>query len=196
MDTCYFVFTLSSELCDSATIERGDLTREGFHPCGIFERIIGRALVRVQETSRGSFINFSRMLLHKDLAILHFGTQRFRLVLCSDIYCIRLDVEGENPSIHEIIHENICDNMRVVNCFAALWFCKDKNEQLLMPSNSSDIIEKELSQDYMLILIEQMRNALNNTSHIICRKGGRSLLSQSEIRYYYGAFLQEYTMKG
>jgi hypothetical protein len=92
------VFTLVQQLGTASAVTEADLKESGFLPGGTFERIMGKALSWSQDTAKGSAVNLDSVVLHKNLAIMSFGNQRFRLALCPEIHCVRVDVEGINPS--------------------------------------------------------------------------------------------------
>lgn len=89
--TCYFVFFTSEDLM-KPYIQVTDLKSAGFLPNGLFERIVGKAVEWCQLTSNIEQININ--LLFKDLVMLKYGGQRFRLWLLKDLNMIRLDVAG------------------------------------------------------------------------------------------------------
>jgi hypothetical protein len=86
--TCYIVFS-SKDLGNKSIIKLTDLRSDGFLPDGIFQRLIGKVVGWCQLTSK---VNVD--LLFKDLVILRYSRQRFRLSLKQDLSSIRLDVEG------------------------------------------------------------------------------------------------------
>lgn len=89
--TCFFVFSTSEDLM-KRYIQVTDLKSAGFLPNGLFERIVGKAVEWCQLTSNIEQINTN--LLFKDLVLLKYGGQRFRLRLLQDLNMIRLDVVG------------------------------------------------------------------------------------------------------
>jgi len=89
--TCYFYFS-TSEVLTKPCIQVIDLKYVGFLPNGLFERIVGKAVEWCQFTSNIEQINTN--LLFKDLVLLKYGGQRFRLRLLQDLNMIRLDVVG------------------------------------------------------------------------------------------------------
>ena len=90
--TCYFVFSSSEDMKAKCIIQSSDLRSDGFLPNGLFERLVGKVVGWCQFTSKEVQINTD--LLFKDLVILRYGRQRFRLSLQKDLNTIRLDVEG------------------------------------------------------------------------------------------------------
>jgi hypothetical protein len=89
--TCFFVFSTSEDLV-KLNIQVTDLKSAGFLPNGLFERIVGKAVEWCQLTS--IIEEFNTNLLFKDLVMLKYGGQRFRLWLLQDLNIIRLDVAG------------------------------------------------------------------------------------------------------
>ena len=90
--TCYFVFSSSDDMKTKRIIQLSDLRSDGFLPNGLFERLVGKVVGWCQFTSKVVQINTD--LLFKDLVILRYGRQCFRLSLQQDLNSIRLDVEG------------------------------------------------------------------------------------------------------
>ena len=90
--TCFFVFSSSEDMKTKCIIQSSDLRSDGFLPNGLFERLIGKVVGWCQFTSKVVQINTD--LLFKDLVILRYGRQCFRLSLQQESSSIRLDVEG------------------------------------------------------------------------------------------------------
>ena len=90
--TCYFVFSSSEDMKTNRIIQLTDLRSDGFLPNGLFERLVGNVVRWCQLTSK--VVEIDTDLLFKDLVILRYGRQRFRLSLKQDLSSIRLDVEG------------------------------------------------------------------------------------------------------
>jgi len=90
--TCYFVFSSTKKLETKRIIQPPDLRSDGFLPNGLFERLVGKLVGWYQLTSKVVLIDTD--LLYKDLVILRYGRQRFRLSLLQDLCLIRLDVVG------------------------------------------------------------------------------------------------------
>ena len=90
--TCYFVFSSTKDMKKKSIIKLSDLRSDGFLPNGLFERFLGAVVGWCQLTSKVVEINVD--LLFKDLVILRYNRQRFRLSLKQDLSSIRLDVEG------------------------------------------------------------------------------------------------------
>ena len=90
--TCYFVFSSSEDMKAKCIIQSSDLRSDGFLPNGLFERLIGKVVGWCQFTSKD--VQIDTDLLFKDLVILRYGRQCFRLSLQQDLNSIRLDVEG------------------------------------------------------------------------------------------------------
>ena len=90
--SCYLVFSSSEDMGTKGIIQLSDLRSDGFLPNGLFERLVGKVVGWCQFTSKVVQINTD--LLFKDLVILRYGRQSFRLSLQQDLGLIRLDVEG------------------------------------------------------------------------------------------------------
>jgi hypothetical protein len=90
--TCYFVFSSSEDMKAKCIIQSSDLRSDGFLPNGLFERLVGKVVGWCQFTSK--VVQIDTDLLFKDLVILRYGRQRFRLSLQQGLNTIRLDVEG------------------------------------------------------------------------------------------------------
>jgi hypothetical protein len=92
--TCLIVFTINASVASRAILRGAELASYGFIPIGTFERLIGKVLAWSTRTSGDDVASGN---IYKNLLILRFGSQRFRLMILPDLNCIRLDVEGENP---------------------------------------------------------------------------------------------------
>jgi hypothetical protein len=90
--TCYFVFSSSEDMIKKRIIQSDYLRSAGFLPNGLFERLVGKVVGWCQLTSKD--VQIDTDLLFKDLVILRYGRQCFRLSLLHDLSSIRLDVEG------------------------------------------------------------------------------------------------------
>jgi hypothetical protein len=190
--TGYFVFTLLDDFADTCTLTAGDLKSSGFLPGGMFERLMGKALCWSQETARGASLNLQSVLLHKDLAVLSFGGQRFRLVHCADIHCVRVDVEGSNPigimqKLLDFIVKVTEECMKSLRCFPAV--CYHSDPEAAGAAQASDPLGKHLSAAELLIPLQQLRLAGRGESMLAWR-GGRALMTMSEIKSRYGQWLQ------
>ena len=189
---CYLVFTLAEDLEQSTTLTEADLRSAGFLPGGMFERIVGKALSWSQDTVRGSSINLQSVLLHKDVVVLAFGRQRFRLVHCPDLHCVRVDIEGDNPiGIQQKLLDFACkiidECMRSLCCFVAVCIATSA------VAHTEKTIKELLPSD-LLIPLEQLRKAGKGES-MLTRRGGRTLMSLPEIRSSYGQWLQLFELR-
>jgi GTPase SAR1 family protein len=195
--SCYFVFTLAEELGQSTTLTEADLKCAAFLPGGMFERIVGKALSWTQHTSRSSSINLQSVLLYKDVAVLSFGRQRFRLVHCADIHCVRLDVEGTNPlGVHQKLQDfiqSIADEcMRSLKCFSAVSFCSTASAAENLSTQPA--VGRALHPSELLIPLQQLRQASKGESMLAWR-GGRALITMPEIKSKYKPWLQHYDLR-
>ena len=190
--SCYLVFTLAEDLEQSSTLTEADLRSAGFLPGGMFERIVGKALSWSQDTARGSSITLQSVLLHKDVAVLAFGGQRFRLVHCADLHCVRVDIEGDHPiGIQQKLLDFACkiidECMRSLRCFVAVCLTIPSEEQV-------EKTIKQLLPSELLIPLEQLRKAGKGES-MLTRRGGRKLMSLADIKSSYGQWLQLFELR-
>jgi hypothetical protein len=93
--SCILVFTVDPRFLANVTTLQGNHRSSGFLPSGLFERIISKLSLWCQTTSRYSTFSHRNNVAHRNLAILHFGNQRFRLVACPLVNSIRVDIQGE-----------------------------------------------------------------------------------------------------
>ena len=130
------------------------------------------------------------MILHKDLVVLAFGRQRFRLVHCAD-----MDIEGSNPiGVQQKLHDFI--SVIVQECMKSLHsFCSLSLNSNPATSTSSDTeLHNILFPSELLIPLQQLRLAGKGESMLNWR-GGRTLLSIAEIKAKYGPWLQLYSLR-
>lgn len=95
--TCYFVFSMSSEMRESV-LSIDDLRANGFLPRGLFERYIGRVVAWSQQTNPNG-LSLNNTPLYHSSAVLMFGLRCFRLSLCLELHSIRVDVQGSDPQV-------------------------------------------------------------------------------------------------
>jgi hypothetical protein len=91
--SCIIAFTINTSLQSRDFLLGSELSSYGFIPIGTFERLIGKVLAWSSRTSQ----DVTSGTICKNLLILRFGSQRFRLMILPELNSIRLDVEGENP---------------------------------------------------------------------------------------------------
>jgi GTPase SAR1 family protein len=193
--TCYFVFTLDDELQRSSTVTEAELKSAGFLPGGMFERIVGKALSWSQDTAVGCAFDLQSALLHKDVAVLAFGRQRFRLVHCADIHCVRVDVEGAHPigvqqKLQDFILRIIDECMKSLPCFPAVAFQSAAAENATEPVG----LTKVLPANEVLIPLQQLRRA-SKGEFMLLHEGGRVLITKAKIKSKYGQWLQLYDLR-
>ena len=192
--TCYLVFTLVDDLEMSPNLTEADLHSAGFLPGGMFERMIGKAISWSQDTARSSNINIQNILLYKDIAILTFGRQRFRLIHCPDLHSIRVDIEGDHPigiqqKLLSFALKIIDECMKSLHCFTSI--CYKTN---LGPENEEVKSLKGLLSSELLIPLLQLRKASKGESMLAWR-GGRTLLTLNEIKSKYKQWLQLFDLR-
>jgi GTPase SAR1 family protein len=193
--SCYFVFTLSAELEGASTVTEAELKSAGFLPGGMFERIVGKALSWSQDTAAGCAFDLQSALLHKDVAVLAFGRQRFRLVHCANIHSVRVDVEGAHPigvqqKLQDFILSIIAECLKSLQCFPAVAFQSAAEDSAARPTD----LCKTLQANELLIPLQQLRKASKGESMLV-RKGGRALMTLPEIKSKYGQWLQLYDLR-
>ena len=184
--TCYLVFTTSKELDQSATLLATDLRLFGFLPLGLFERLVGKAVVWAQNTSiHQSHTNF---LLTQNEAILFFGSKRFRMKVHLDMSIIEVNIEGKYPrTVHKRLMEQvqciISECLKSLHCFTALRY-----PYSVCDSSSPPF---QLTDDSFLIPLDQIKSVVASHSALSSRVG-RRLLSDSEVLIMYQDWLPHY----
>ena len=194
--TCFFVFTTFLEFCSMSAISSEDLNNFGFLPSGLFERIIGKAIAWCQKTSKAGLFHINNVCLYQNVAIMSFGNQRFRLMLCPGSSTIRLDVEGKNPlPVHNgligIVSEVIQECMKSLRCFSALLNCGNT-----VSPTASQVNEFSYgnTSSGLLVPLESLSKAFSEGVGL-AKTGGRKFLSNSDIRDLYGDWLQLFGMR-
>jgi GTPase SAR1 family protein len=188
--SCYFVFTLYDDLGRSSVISKAWLKSAGFLPGGVFERIVGKALSWSQDTALDGAFDPDNSSLHKDVAVLAFGRQRFRLVHCADIHCVRVDVEGAHPigvqqKLQHFILRIIDECMKSLLCFPAVAFQSAAAESV----SASLGFSKTLATNELLIPLQKLRDA-SKGELVLVKKDGDELMTLPEIKRKYDQWLQ------
>lgn len=194
-NTCFYVLSSSLNLQQSSTITQSELLRNGFFPEGLFERIIGKTISWCQNHS--ILFNIRNITLRKNLLILPFGTQRFRLISYHDKNCIRVDIEGINPlAIHERllsqINSVIQECMSSLICFPALLYSSES----VVPQEEDyhRFTSLPLSDSSLLLLpLDHVREVVKHKS-ILFKTGGRNLISSSDLQLHYHSWIQSLEM--
>jgi GTPase SAR1 family protein len=192
-ESAHLIFTLSEDKLETAgVIDAADLQRYGFLPGGMFERVVGKALSWSQDTARGGRLNLRSVMLHKDMAVLSFGRQRFRLVHCPDIHCVRVDIDGCHPigvmqKLLAIVDKIIAECMPSLQCLPAVSFVPAQE-------NSTNALRMLLRPNKVLISLEHLREAGRGNA-VLTRRGGSRLLSEDGVRARYGPWLQLYGLR-
>ncbi len=198
LSTCVVVFTIYDDYFKSqTTINQQDLSEWGFLPSGLFERIVCRAVVWCQNTSTSSGFDLNSLLLYRDMAVICFGRQRFRLTYTS-MNCIRVDIEGTNPlSVHErllsLMRDVIDECMKSLKCFTAL-FHTSNADGAINNSEYDQFCGGDTQTNLLLIPLEQLRHTAESRT-VLNKKGGRRLLSDDDIRKRYKVWLQIYELR-
>jgi hypothetical protein len=75
-------------------------------------------------------------LLHKVVAVLAFGRQRFRLVHCADMHCLRVDVEDAHPiGVQRLLHDITAKGMKALLYFPTATSQCTAEKLLIAPQN-------------------------------------------------------------
>jgi hypothetical protein len=205
--SCMLVFTVDPSFSANVTIFQGDLRSSGFLPSGLFERIISKLLLWCQTTSRYSTFSHRNIVVHRNLAILHFGSQRFRLVACPLVNSIRVDVEGENPlAVHsalvDTVENAISECFKSLTCFTVLFHSvptggvdtSSRNTNAVAESGSLSRFTHEsessnASQNSFVIPMKHLLAAAVGRSPLM-KAGGRRLFDADAIQQLYGSWLR------
>lgn len=197
--SCMFVFTVISEFENYSKISAADLDLCGFLPSGLFERVVGKAVSWCQTTSRNGMFNIRNAVLFRNLSVLYYGNQRFRLTLCQNLNCIRLDVEGDAPlvvhnRIFDQISSIIAECMSSLRCFTAL-VCNTTAHT----STHADLdlfsfaeLSRGEAVELCLIPLRLLNHSVINDSALITTVGSlvRKLLSAQDVKRLYEPWLQ------
>jgi hypothetical protein len=187
--TCFLVFTTSEELQHNTTISEQDLRVLGFLPSGLFERLVGKAVLWAQNTSANQ--SFSNFLLRHDEAILCFGSQRFRLKVRPDLCAIEVNIEGRSPkAVHQRLVEQV--NIIITECMKSL-FCFTAMQYPIVASNASSS-SCEMNESSFLIPLHQIRSVIDCNS-VLNHPGGRRLMTESEAKSMYCNWFPNYKQK-
>jgi GTPase SAR1 family protein len=197
VSSVYFVFTLSDDkLQSNCAISERDLKGDGFLPGGMFERIVGKALSWSQDTAKGGRLNLRSVLLHKDVAVLAFGRQRFRLVHCADIHCVRADIEGTHPlsvmhKLQVLVDKIIAECLPFLRWFPALAYAAPASAAV---TPAEDPLHKRLAAGEVLVPLQLARDAAVGET-VLTWRGGRVMLTEEQVRAQYAPWLQLYGLK-
>jgi hypothetical protein len=145
------------------------------------------------------------------MAILHFGSQRFRMVACPKINSIQVDIEGQHPlSVHNVLTE--CINSAISECFSALICCTvlfhvgstgqesidpNYNPTVVLEAFGGGIVHHEkamqskdlndIVQQSFVVPIKHLLKAVEDGLPLM--NAGRTLLSVDKILQLYGRWL-------
>lgn len=176
--TCYLLFTTSETFQRFPTINRDDLSTYGFLPSGLFEKLMGKAVMWAQSTSAtsssgSSTRNFS---LKHDEAVVCFGCRRFRMKVRPDMSAIEVNIEGRHVrAVHQRLMDQVTDIinecMKSLFCFSALSYPYSSSSASSPPFSFTD--------DNFLIPLDEIRSIVSSHS-VLNRPGGRRLLSETD----------------
>jgi hypothetical protein len=181
--TCYLTFSASEDFQRFPTITESETAMFGFLPSGLFERLIGKAIVWAQNTSSSQ--TYTNFLLNHDEAILYFGSRRFRLKVRYDLCAIELNVEGRNvKAVHQRVLEQVGaimgECMRSLYCFTSL--------QYPYSTFNASTPTFAFRDETFLIPLHQIKSIVQSHS-VLNRPGGRRLLTSAEASAMYQDWL-------
>jgi hypothetical protein len=208
VESCLYAFTVDPSMSSNIAFRQKDLISNGFMPRGLFERIISKILLWCQTTSRYGKFYHSSTVVRRNMAILHFGSQRFRMVACPKINSIQVDIEGQHPlSVHNGLTE--CINSAISECFSALICCTvlfhvgptgqegidpNYNPTVVLEAFGGGIVHHEksmalndITQQSFVVPIKHLLKAVEDGLPLM--DAGRTLLSVDKILQLYGRWL-------
>lgn len=126
----------------------------------------------------------NNFLLHQNVAVLTFGSQRFCLKVLEELCVIEVSIEGENPRavqkrLMEQIEIIIAECMKSLICFTALSYSE---------STESTTGDSVLRDDSFLIPLSQIYSVVGSHS-VLNRPGGRKLLTSTQAKDLFQAWL-------
>ena len=197
--SCLFFFTVDSNLASKITMSQSDLVSKGFLPSGFFERLLSKILLWCQSTSRYSKFSYDSVVVYRNMAILHFGSQRFRMSLCPRINSIRVDIEGQHPlAVHstlvDIIDKSISECFQTLTCFTVLFRSGSGSDVLTNSDELSQFthplhLSNEVSLQSFVIPMSHLSTAAAEGS-ILMKAGAQKLFKSGEIQELYGRWLR------
>lgn len=156
--------------------------------CAIFGYFIVTIsyIMKAQHTSANQSV--TNFLLHQNVAVLSFGSQRFRLRVLEDLCMIEVSIEGKHPrAVHKRLWEQIeaivAESMKSLICFTAVSYSS---------SNSKASGDSVFDDDSFLIPLSQIQSLVKSHS-ILNRPGGRKLLTEQEAKEAFHMWLDKYS---
>lgn len=142
----------------------------------IFDSLTLHTLQAQHTSVNQSVKNF---LLNQNVAILSFGSQRFRLKVLEDLCTIEVNIEGRNPRaalkrLMEQVQVIITECMKSLICFTAVSYSTSKGKS----KSGGELV---FDADTFLIPISQIRSVVSSHS-VLNRPGGRRLLSETQAK--------------
>lgn len=191
---CFLVFTNSEELSQCTTIAASDLIAEGFLPNGLFESLLGQAVMWCQQTSLLNVME--KQCLFKNMAKLSFGNQRFRIMLLAQWNCVVVDIEGDSPlpvqkRLQELVNRIIVAQMKNLICVPAVPYYLGSAGGTQPPIDPSNH-EHEL----LLIPMRELEKVMKGESILNRRGEGRALLTPQRAIESYGPWFPDLSCKG
>jgi len=109
--TCFLLFA-SKDVMDRwerpGHVKLSEVVQKGFFPSGVFVRLLGKAISKMQETSNRAVEN---MDLGADCAHVFYGKHLFRLTSLRDQNCVRLEILVESS---QLVAQTVLEQARAV----------------------------------------------------------------------------------
>jgi hypothetical protein len=137
---------------------------------------------KAQHTSANQ--SMKNFLLTKSMAILSFGSQRFRLRALPGLSAIEVCVEGRTPrAVHGRLVEQvgviIAECMKSLICFTAVSYCSRDNG--ISSGSGSGDEGLVFDEETFLIPLSQIVSLVDSHS-VLSRPGGRRLLTEAQAK--------------
>ena len=197
-NSCLFCFTSSKDLQNRIPFAPQDMKKYGFLPNGFFSRLCGKLVSWYEYTQTRLIAN--QAAVFKDIIIMNYGTQRFRVEQCYDINAIRLDVEGSPKGVMKllsrIIERIIGEYFYMLKYFIAM-SCnggQPKVEDYDMACKGTNVGNKGRC-DQLFVALSAIRGVANKSTAertVLMIKGtGQKLLDYKKAISFYSAWLPD-----
>ena len=102
-------------------------------------------------TGRNGRIDINNIDMTKNEVSTSFGGQHFRVVLCSSLNCIRVDISGEHPlpvleRLEKLIGEVVEDSFKQLQYFCALYY---SSQNLYSPQDLHDFSISKIELNFL-----------------------------------------------
>ena len=176
-------------------LSESDLSKMGFLPSGLFERLVCQSIGWCHQTS---VISFREQSLFKDMVILTFGNQKLRLKLSSHSNSVELCISGASPlAVHNricsqlsncLMEESIRDNLQF-DTLIPLNKPINPHEKLPTQSHPSSSSSAIVTEELCYISLKKIRSAELH-KQVIFGENHSTLLTPDEIILNYSAWLE------